>query len=64
MFYLAWYRPTHGPSTAEGRGPPDPKTLQDVQLCAVFEAHTKYERKAANEAWTNALSGYPAHIEW
>jgi hypothetical protein len=48
----------------EGRPPPDPKTLQDVQLCVVFEAHTKYEREAANEAWAKLLSGYPAHIEW
>ncbi len=43
---------------------PDPKTLQDVQFCAVFEVHTKYHREAANDAWDKVRSGYPAHIEW
>ncbi len=46
------------------REAPVPQPLQDVQLCAVFEAHTKYHREAANEVWEKVLSGYPAHVEW
>jgi hypothetical protein len=44
--------------------PPRKDELDDVQLCAVFEAHTKYTREAANDAWDKLRSGYPAHVEW
>jgi hypothetical protein len=43
---------------------PTKEKLDDVQLCVVFEAYTKYTREAANDAWAKLLSGYPAHIEW
>jgi hypothetical protein len=46
------------------RPAPDPKTLDDVQLTVVYEAKTKYEREAANDAWAKLLAGYPAYIEW
>lgn len=43
---------------------PDPKTLDDVKLCATYEAKTKYEREAANDVWDKIRSGHPAYIEW
>jgi hypothetical protein len=43
---------------------PPKEKLDDVQLCVVFEAYTKYTREAANDAWNKLLSGHPAHIEW
>ena len=35
----------------EGRPPPDPKTVDDVQLTVVYETLEKYEREAVNTAW-------------
>lgn len=46
------------------RAAPPKEELDDVQLCVVFEAYTKYTREAANDAWNKLLSGHPAHIEW
>ena len=48
----------------EGRPPPDPKTVDDVQLTVVYETLEKYEREAVNAAWQKLLEGHPGYIEW
>jgi hypothetical protein len=61
---LAWWEDGILFQRWEGRLEPDFKKLDDVQLTVVYEAKTKYEREAANDAWAKLLAGYPAYIEW
>jgi hypothetical protein len=61
---LAWWEDGILFQRWEGHLEPDFKKLDDVQLRVAYEAKTKYEREAANDALANLLVGYPAYIEW
>jgi hypothetical protein len=64
MTFSTWYEGRLYDWWPEDQPAPPKDKLDDVQLCVVYEANTKYWREAVNDAWNKLRSGYPAHIEW
>jgi hypothetical protein len=64
LTFSTWYEGRLYDWWPDGQPAPPKDKLDDVQLCVVYEANTKYMREAANEAWDKVRAGYPAHIEW
>jgi len=58
MTFSTWYEGRLYDWWPEGQPAPPEDKLDDVQLCVVYEANTKYWREAVNDAWDKLRSGY------